>query len=62
MKDADLAQDKKMIKRAMKEHDTQQHGGKMTKLSLKGGGYVRAADGITKQGKTKGTFIKMKGC
>lgn len=27
--------------------------------AYKGGGYVRAADGITKRGKTKGTMVKM---
>lgn len=36
---ADMAQDKAMIKKAMKQHDAQEHkGGKGTKLSLKTGG------------------------
>jgi hypothetical protein len=35
----DLAQDKAMIKKAIKQHDMQEHkGGKGTKLSLKKGG------------------------
>ena len=34
----DVAQDKKMIKKAVSQHDAQQHGGKKTKLSLKKGG------------------------
>ena len=35
----DLAQDKAMIKKAIKQHDAQEHkGGKGTKLSLKKGG------------------------
>jgi len=39
MKDADLAQDKKMVKRAVSMHDKQLHGGKKTNLSklAKGG-------------------------
>ena len=36
---ADMAQDKSMIKKAMSQHDAQEHkGGKGTKLSLKNGG------------------------
>jgi hypothetical protein len=36
---ADMAQDKAMIKKAFKQHDTQEHmGGKGTKLKLKSGG------------------------
>jgi hypothetical protein len=39
MKDADLAQDKKMIKRAFAMHDKQEHPGKKTNLAkLKKGG------------------------
>ena len=34
----DVAQDKKMIKKAFSEHDSQLHSGKKTKLSLKKGG------------------------
>ena len=60
----DMAMDKKqdvsMIKKAMGQHDKQMHGGKKTKLALKGGGYVKAADGCAQRGKTKGTMIKMK--
>jgi len=61
MKHDDVAQDKAMIKKAMKQHDTQQHkGSKGTTLKLsKGGSFRAAADGITKTGKTKGTMIKM---
>ena len=29
--------------------------------SMKGGGYVRSADGVAKKGKTKGTMVKMCG-
>jgi hypothetical protein len=54
----DKAQDKAMIKKAFKQHDAQEHkGGKGTKLKLKGGGYVRAADGCAIRGKTKGTMV-----
>ena len=35
---ADIAEDKKMIKKAIKQHDIQLHGGKKTTLSLKKGG------------------------
>ena len=34
----DKSQDKKMIKKAIGQHDKQQHGGKKTKLALKKGG------------------------
>ena len=38
MKHDDVKQDKAMIKKAMGQHDTQQHGGKKTTLALKKGG------------------------
>lgn len=56
----DKKQDVSMIKKAMGQHDKQMHGGKKTKLALKGGGYVKAADGCAQRGKTKGTMVKMK--
>jgi hypothetical protein len=34
----DIAQDKAMIKKAFKEHDSQEHPGKHTKITLKKGG------------------------
>ena len=49
MKDADLAQDKKMVKRAIAMHDKQEHKGEKTDLSkLKKGGKVKkmAAGGM----------------
>lgn len=39
----DVAQDKKMIARAFREHDEQLHGGKKTHLRLKSGGKVGGA-------------------
>lgn len=57
----DKKQDVSMIKKAMGQHDTQLHGGKKTKLALKGGGYVKAADGCAQRGKTKGTMVAMCG-
>ena len=48
--DDDLAQDKKMIKKAFKEHDKQEHkGGPGTKITLKKGGDVKkmAKGGVT---------------
>jgi hypothetical protein len=67
----DKAQDKAMIKKAMKQHDAQEHkGGKGTKLSLCGGGkamkkyasggkasQLSKANGIAIKGKTKGKII-----
>ena len=53
----DTAQDKAMIKKAMKQHDAQEHkGGKGTKLTLKKGGCVSMCrgGGIETKGKTKG--------
>jgi hypothetical protein len=61
----DKAQDKAMIQKAFKQHDKQEHkGGKGTKLTLKKGGMACMArgGGIETKGKTKGKFIKMKGC
>jgi len=59
----DMSQDKKMVKKAVKMHDAQLHGGKKTNLTkLKSGGLAsghKAADGIAKRGKTKGTAVKM---
>ena len=43
---ADLAADKKLVKRAMSMHDRQEHHGEHTDLSkLKKGGHVKRADG-----------------
>lgn len=54
----DMAQDKAMVKKAVGMHDTQLHGGKKTNLTkLKGGGYVRSADGCAQRGKTKGKMV-----
>jgi hypothetical protein len=47
----DMAQDKAMIKKAIKQHDMQEHkGGKGTKLKLKGGGMSCATGGGVKMG------------
>ena len=44
---ADMAQDKAMIKKAIKQHDMQEHkGGKGTKLTLKKGGSAKATGGV----------------
>ena len=39
----DKKQDKAMIKKAMGQHDKQQHGGKKTKIALKKGGVTSLA-------------------
>ena len=49
---------KSMIKHEMAEAGMK-HGGKAKKMSA--GGYTRAADGVAKKGKTKGTMVKMMG-
>ena len=70
---SDTAQDKAMIKKAMKQHDAQEHqGGKGTKLSLKKGGMSKGcgyADGgrmsskgehsVQKQSKRGAIAVKM---
>jgi hypothetical protein len=53
----DMAQDKKMAKKAIGMHDKQMHGGKKTDLAkLKSGGCAKMAKGggIEKRGKTRG--------
>jgi len=68
----DMAQDKAMVKKALRMHDAQEHkGGKGTDLSkLKKGGMAKMAmggktsqlskaNGVATKGKTKGTMIKM---
>ena len=58
----DMAQDKAMVKSAIKQHDDQLHGGKKTTLKLaKGGSASARADGCATKGKTKGTIIAMCG-
>jgi len=71
---ADMAQDKAMVKKALRMHDAQEHkGGKGTDLSklkkggmamkkMAGGGLAaghKSADGVVSKGKTKGTMVKM---
>ena len=57
---ADMAQDKAMMKKAMKQHDAQEHkGGKGTKLSLKTGGVPMGPGGYKNGGKVaKSGIIK----
>jgi len=53
---ADIAQDKKIVKKAFKIHDTQSHEGKKTDLSkLKKGGRAKKDVGSVKKYKTGGT-------
>ena len=57
---ADMAQDKKTVKKAVGMHEKQLHGGKKSNLAnLKSGGMTKMAKGggIEKKGKTKGKFI-----
>ena len=68
---SDIAQDKALIKKAMKQHDAQEHkGGKGTKLSLcKGGKTMKYAEGgrlsskgehpVQKQSKRGAMVVKM---
>jgi hypothetical protein len=58
VKHSDVAMDKKVVKKAVKMHDDQLHGGKKTNLTkLKSGGSI---DGCAIRGKTKTSMIKMK--
>ena len=59
----DKSQDKAMIKKALKQHDEQEHkGGKGTTLKLaKGGVFRKSANGVAKKGLTKAMMPKMKG-
>jgi len=63
----DMAMDKKqdvaMIKKAFKQHDSQEHkSGKGTTLKLSSGGSFRkSANGIATKGLTKGTMVSMCG-
>ena len=57
---ADMAQDKKTVKKAVGMHEKQLHGGKKSDLAkLKTGGMAKCAKGggIEKKGKTKGRII-----
>ena len=69
---SDVKQDKAMIKKAFKQHDSQEHkGGKGTKLALKKGGMMKkmaggglaaghkSADGVATKGKTRAMMPKM---
>ena len=70
---ADMAQDKKMAKKAVGMHEKQLHGGKKSDLAkLKTGGMAKCAsggkvsqlskaNGIAVRGKTKGTNVAMCG-
>ena len=66
MTKADMKQDKGMMQKAVNKHEGRLHKGEsMTKLNMGGmayakGGYTKAADGIAKRGKTKGTQVAMK--
>ena len=56
----DMAQDKKMAKKAIGMHESQLHGGKKSNLTkLKAGGCTKMAKGggIEKRGKTKGKMV-----
>ena len=59
MKHTDVKMDKGMMQKAVNKHEGRLHKGQpMTKLA--GGGTFRtSANGVAKQGKTKGTMIKM---
>jgi hypothetical protein len=58
MKHSDVKMDKKVVKKAVKMHDDQLHGGKKTNLTkLKAGGSCKGyskGGGIETKGKTKG--------
>ena len=57
---ADMAQDKKVVKKAIKMHDEQEHGGEKTDLSkLKKGGRAKMSTGSVRNFKAGGlTSVK----
>ena len=56
----DIAQDKKVVKKAFGMHDTQQHDGEKTDLSgLKKGGRAKKATGTVKKYKTGGSVTNV---
>ena len=61
---ADMAQDKKTVKKAVGMHEKQLHGGKKSDLAaLKKGGMAKKmakGGGIEVRGKTKGTMVAMR--
>jgi hypothetical protein len=60
MEHDDLAEDKKLIKKAFKMHDDQEHGGKKTNLSkLKKGGVTGAA--MKKYGRNMARAMNQRG-
>ena len=59
MKHEDAKMDKAMMQKAVNKHESRLHKGQ-PKTKLAGGGFVKAADGIAKKGKTKGTMVAMK--
>ena len=52
---------KKGAPKAMVKHEMAEMGMKKGGKAYSSGGYTRAADGIAKKGKTKGTQVKMMG-
>lgn len=60
MKHTDIAEDKKLVKKAMGMHDKQQHGGKKTAMKgLKKGGVTSAA--AKKYGRNVARAMNQKG-
>jgi hypothetical protein len=63
MKHSDVKMDKKVVKKAVKMHDDQLHGGKKTNLSkLKTGGRIasKGEHSVQKQSKRGAMMVKMK--
>lgn len=59
---ADIAQDKKIVKKAIKMHDEQEHGGERTDLSkLKKGGRIKKDKGTVVGCYKEGGLIATKG-
>lgn len=63
MKHSDVKMDKKVVKKAVKMHDDQLHGGKKTNLSkLKSGGRIasKGEHGVQTKSKRGAMMVKMK--
>ena len=55
----DKKQDKSMIKKAIGQHDAQQHGGKKTKIALKKGGVT--GESMKKYGRNLARAMNQRG-
>lgn len=58
---SDLSQDKALVKKAVRQHETAQHGGKHSELKLKKGGKTWIKEAIKKPGALRASLGAKKG-